>query len=504
LRRFAEIFAGLLLASMATGGVWAQTESGAQRDDASALFETGSQAFGRGDFAAALEAFEAARAAGMDTPAILYDLGVIEYKLGDYAAAEDYFRELAARYPAMRELSEYNVGLALTRQSRMLEARRAFEHASLSGDRKIAALADAMLARIAPEAPASDDAGDAAAGESSNEALAAAEAAAGDSGGGSDAFDDSDPGESPGGDSTAAESPLGAESSASSSADGSSATVAGGTFRRDPDRLRLIDVGVGLDGNVALVDESSLPVGATTESPLAQVFGLLRGRPWIDVPLSFDASGYLVQYVDADEFNQTAVRLGAAYSWEIPGWRIEAGPYYSHSMLAGDGFERRVGASLALRRGLGETSSLRVRLAHEGVNDLEPEFDYIAGTRDRLSLDFAHGSEQGRLALGYAHESNDRQGTGVSPSRNEAYAGYELYLPQDWSFEAEAFLRASRYSDLAVPRSEDLAELRFTGRRELPSGWLLEGEWRIGSNDSNDDRYSYDRTRLDLGISKLF
>jgi tetratricopeptide (TPR) repeat protein len=415
------------------------------------LFATGSEAFGRGDFAAALTAFQSARDAGMDTPAILYDLGVIEYKLEHYAAAEAYFRELGARYPAMRELSAYNIGLSLTRQNRMLEARDAFESARLSDDTKIAALADAMLARIAPNA-----------------------------------------------------APASSEGAGEVPARQSSPTVAGSARRQDPDRLRLVDVGVGLDGNVALVDESSLPVGETTESPLAQVFGLLRGRPWIGVPVSLDASGYLVRYADADEFNQIAVRLGAAYSWEIPGWHIEAGPYYSHSTLAGDGFERRIGASLALRRGLGETSSLRVRLAHEGVNDLEPQFDYIAGTRNRLSLDFAHGSAQGRLALGYAHESNDREGSGVSPRRNEAYAGYELYLPQDWSFEAEAFLRASRYTDLAVPRSEDLTELRFTGRRELSSGWLLEGEWRIGNNDSNDDRYSYDRTRLDVGISKLF
>jgi hypothetical protein len=450
LRRFVELFAGSLLASTAAVGSWAQTAPRASEGDASTLFASGSDAFGRGDFAAALAAFESARDAGMDTPAILYDLGVTEYKLERYAAAEGYFRELATRYPAMRELSDYNIGLTLTRQNRMLEARDAFERARVSDDKKIAALADAMLARIAPLAPASSD------------------------------------------------------GTGGPPADDSSATVAGGAPRQDPDRLRLVDVGVGLDGNVALVDEASLPVGQTTESPLAQVFGLLRGRPWIDVPLSFDASGYLIRYVDADDFNQMAVRLGAAYSWEIPGWRIEAGPYYSHSTLAGDGFERRIGASLALRRGLGETSSLRVRLAHEGVNDLEPEFDYIAGTRDRLSLDFARGSTQGRLALGYAHETNDREGAGVSPRRNEAYAGYEFYLPQDWSFEAEAFLRASRYSDLAVPRNEDLTELRFTGRRELPSGWLLEGEWRIGSNDSNDDRYSYDRTRLDVGISKLF
>ncbi|HEU4620127.1 MAG TPA: tetratricopeptide repeat protein [Gammaproteobacteria bacterium] len=434
MKRAIELLALSLVAAAATS-VHADT---AAANDPSRLFATGSEAFARGDFDAARAAFEAARRAGMDTPAVLYDLGVTEYKLGRYVEAEDYFRELAQRFPAMRELSEYNLGLALTRQDRVTEARDAFAKASLSTDEKVAALANAMLARIDPD-PRTEE----------------------------------------------------------------SASLTGGA-RRDPDRLRLLDVGVGVDGNVALVDEASLPLGATTDSPLAQAFGMLRGRPWVDVPLSLDVSGYMVRYVNAGEFDQSSIRLGAAYNWELPGWRIEAGPYYSRTTLSGDGFERRVGASFAVRRGLGEASSLRVKLAHEGIDDLDPQYDYIAGTRERLSLDFTHGSAQGRLALGYAYESNDRDGPGVSPYRNEAYAGYEFYLPQDWSIEAEGFLRASRYSQLAVPRDEDLAELRLTGRRELSSGWLLEGEWRIGSNDSNDERYSYDRTRLDLGISKVF
>lgn len=451
MQRLAEAVAFFCLAGIAVGAAAQSDPAAGGTPDAaagpavpgpldaansSALFASGTEAFERGDFAAALAGFEAARAAGMSGPAVLYDIGVARYKLGRNAEAEQAFRELAAGYPAMRELAQYNLGLTLIRQDRMVEARDAFEGARRSDDAKIRALADAMLARIAPAEAAA--------------ALATAERS------------------------------------------------------RDPDRLRLLDVGVGFDGNVALVDEASLPLGTTTDSPLAQVFGLFRGRPRPALPFVVDASGYLIRYADAGEFDQAAVRLGAAYAWDIQGWRLETGPYYSHSSLAGNSFERRIGAAVDLRHGLGEASTLRLRFAREGIDDLDPQFDYVAGTRDRLSLDFRHRSARGRLSLGYAHEANDREGPGVSPRRDEVYAGYEVFVTPDWSFEAQGFLRASRYADLVVTRDEDLAELRLAARRDLRAGWLLEGEWRIGSNDSNDARYSYDRTRLDIGLSKLF
>jgi hypothetical protein len=73
--------------------------------------------------------------------------------LGEYEAAEATFANLAAEFPAMRELAEYNRGLALLADGERTAARGAFERARVSTDEKIAALANAQLAGLAP-APA--------------------------------------------------------------------------------------------------------------------------------------------------------------------------------------------------------------------------------------------------------------------------------------------------------------------------------------------------------------
>ena len=118
-------------------------------------FAAGSAAFQQGDYARALRLFEDARAAGADTAALEYNIGVCQYRLGEYVLAEATFGELAARYPAFRALAQYNRGLALLALQRRNEAGVAFGVAHAEGDERLAALAASALTDLAetPETP---------------------------------------------------------------------------------------------------------------------------------------------------------------------------------------------------------------------------------------------------------------------------------------------------------------------------------------------------------------
>ncbi|HEX7080660.1 MAG TPA: tetratricopeptide repeat protein [Gammaproteobacteria bacterium] len=397
--------------------------------DASDRFTAGSDAFAEGDYATAAEAFQAARAAGMTGPAVEYNIGVSYYRLGDFERAEEAFRTLAAEYPDMRALAQYNLGLSLTRQNRIAEARAAFEQARTSDDPTLAALAEAMLRRSA----------------------------------------------------TAGE-PL-----------------------PEPERwVRLLDFALGYDDNVALVEESSLPAGLSTSSPLLEGFGLLSGRLGDEVPVRLDASAYLVRYSDAPEFDQDGLRVGVAYLWDWADWRMDAGPYYNYSGLDGQGFEQRIGASLNARYPINDLASLSIRFIHDDVGELSSAYDFVNGTRDRISIGFERLQDRGRVELGYVHERNDRDGPGVSPTRHEVFAGYEHALNADWSVEVEGLLRMSTYDELAEPRDEDFSQLSLTATRDFQSGWQLLGQYRVADNASNVDTFSYDRNRVIFSLNRLF
>lgn len=116
---------------------------------------TGEQAFAQGigdfraaNYSAALKSFLQARAAGVDTPNLRYNLGVTYYKLLRYPDARREFSALT-RYPTWASLAHYNLGLTA---QRLGEAQRAIGHFSqthrTADDAKLRTLAAVALERL--------------------------------------------------------------------------------------------------------------------------------------------------------------------------------------------------------------------------------------------------------------------------------------------------------------------------------------------------------------------
>lgn len=116
-------------------------------------WEAGLAAFEAGDYQDALADFEAAQRAGLDGPAVHYNIAVCQFTLGHYEAARDTFRIIATRFPRMRGLAEYNMGLAERRLGNTIAAQRHFIRAfELSpDDENLRALSFAMIRDIGPQ-----------------------------------------------------------------------------------------------------------------------------------------------------------------------------------------------------------------------------------------------------------------------------------------------------------------------------------------------------------------
>jgi len=121
--------------------------------DTAADWQSGQHAFANGDYESALLYFEMARDAGIQGPAVQYNVAVCQFKLGRYDAARESFRDIGAAFPKMRGLAEYNLGLVERRLGHPDAAREHFLRAwELSPeDEKIRALAVTMLEELEPE-----------------------------------------------------------------------------------------------------------------------------------------------------------------------------------------------------------------------------------------------------------------------------------------------------------------------------------------------------------------
>jgi hypothetical protein len=95
---------------------------------ASNAFQLGVGAFKEGRYDMARAYFEAAYASGVKTPALLFNLGSTQFKLGDYPAAYDSFARIADD-PDWGAIANYNLGLIDERRNDSAAAERHFQTA---------------------------------------------------------------------------------------------------------------------------------------------------------------------------------------------------------------------------------------------------------------------------------------------------------------------------------------------------------------------------------------
>lgn len=88
-------------------------------------WNSGQESFHQGKYSAALRDFQSARDSGLDSPAVHYNIAVCQFKLERYEQAANGFLLIGERFPNMKGLAEYNLGLTARRLG---ENRTAREH----------------------------------------------------------------------------------------------------------------------------------------------------------------------------------------------------------------------------------------------------------------------------------------------------------------------------------------------------------------------------------------
>jgi hypothetical protein len=128
-RLFQSLFFGCLMLALSTA---LHAQMVASEDSATDLLRQGVLLFNQGRLAEARDVLEQARAAGLDSNTLHYNLGVLYYRLSDYEAAERSFKKLLSSHASA--LARYNLGLvALARDQRSL-ARYYFQAVARESD----------------------------------------------------------------------------------------------------------------------------------------------------------------------------------------------------------------------------------------------------------------------------------------------------------------------------------------------------------------------------------
>lgn len=138
MRRFNPLISLSFIPFLAAGQAAAQS--------ASALFAEGNALVRSGVYRTALLRYREAAAAGLDSPLLHYNLGVVNYKLGEFESAAEEFARAAAD-PGLASMATYNRGLAQRASGDSTAAEQAFAAVAETADeRELRRLADGAMA----------------------------------------------------------------------------------------------------------------------------------------------------------------------------------------------------------------------------------------------------------------------------------------------------------------------------------------------------------------------
>jgi tetratricopeptide (TPR) repeat protein len=268
----------------------------------------------------------------------------------------------------------------------------------------------------------------------------------------------------------------------------------------------LLEVGLGHDDNVALVDDIALPAGESADSAFTELIGYASRSLDRGVPLRLDLNGYVVRYADAARFDQESLRAAVAFERSRGAWQFEFGPHYSRSALDGQGFLGELGAGLRSARpldALGPGWRLGASVMYSDVGAQSSRFAYLEGAKRQVRVAIMQRGARMSFDAILDVEDSDRAAPSVSALRRRLIVGLGQDVGAEWFVAGSVTYRLSSY-DRTRDTDEDLTELRLNARRAFGARLRLLADYRRSSNDADLAAFSYDANRIVVSISKSF
>jgi len=411
------------------------------QDAAEERFRSGIEAFREQRYQDALEHFRHARDLGLDSAALHYNTGVSYYRLGRLDRAAEAFRR-AARFTGSRALAYYNLGRIAQRRDDGPAARRWYRRShELADTDELRTLSERRLAEVAPSPPP------------------------------------------------------------------------------PPASLAHLELSSGFDGNVLLANDTEV-VRANEADPFAEAGAYVDRVLTGSRDAGLRAQGRVVarRHLELDDFDFTDATAGLRFAQPLGGWQAELGADASVVTFGGNRFET-VGELIArAERSLPAGRLLSLRLSSAWI-DGGSQFDFLDGTRRGLALRLHSPESSPRWTVDYELEINDRDDLtrngnffSFSPTHHLISVSGTWSLGRAYSVTAEAGYRLSRFADPEQRAASGLEERRFDRRPELrvdlrrrfAEHWMIKLGVAHQRNDSDLREFDYDRTVVDLSVSRSF
>jgi hypothetical protein len=265
---------------------------------------------------------------------------------------------------------------------------------------------------------------------------------------------------------------------------------------------RFASLGLGYDGNVALVSDADLIDPSGVDSAFLQAQFAIVGP--LHRALRLEAAALHTNYTQLDRYDELTLGAGARYRWSGARWSHEAGASTAYATLDAEGFEWRGTLTLQTQRELAAGWSALARYRLNEVDGLD-EFEGLTGTRQHWTLQAERRTARRVARLEYAFESSDLTDPLLSSDRHVAGAGLRSMAPDGWEFALDVVWRHADYGDDGNgSRDEHQGSVSIETARNFGEHWRLFARYEYLRNESSDAQFDFDRHSASLGLTVLW
>lgn len=270
-------------------------------------------------------------------------------------------------------------------------------------------------------------------------------------------------------------------------------------------------VDYGHDSNItALPSETSLDISDNFYNLFLSVNRVIAGKRkdgWLA-----DASYFRIDFSDTNDFDEFQYAAAISKEQRFSLWNTSIRFGFSQNNFAGDNYQSAYRLEIKGNRALSNRQRLYLHYRFEDINSDQAIYDYLAGWRQQARIEYRRFDPQHRYSVYYELELNDRNelvtssyAYDYSPTR-QAIRGRYTYIPAaQWNLITDVALKLSDFPASASFNRDDEQLRASIGLDYLFSKTLrLKSKLEHIRNQSSVDIYDYEKTKIMLGLSKLF
>ena len=270
---------------------------------------------------------------------------------------------------------------------------------------------------------------------------------------------------------------------------------------------------VGYDDNISVTPDN-LAVGFddTFYNIYASADFVVHGKRkhgWL-----LDAALFTIDYSDRDDFDQDFYTLGVRNEHRFSSWNTIASLKYGNSTFGGKDLQSFYKLDFIGVRSLVGNQKIILQYRYDDFTSKNSLYDYLEGWRQRARIMYYRNAVKNNQQLYYEGELNKRgelvsllggYSYEYSPTRHTVGGKYTHKFSDKWYLSGDLSYRVSDFpASATIDRDDTRWLLDILLDYRIDNTLSIKGDIKYLQNDSTVDIYTYDKTVISLGVSKLF